>query len=100
VKRTHETKAGRARRDRRRVPSLRVARDAEDVFRAAIRAGLLSDDPSNSRWAGHYMYMFHDENGAAWFKHRDTRAYLTLSARREASVNRQVAGQGAAEYGT
>ena len=59
-----------------------VERDAEAVFRAAILAGVLSAAPKDRNWAGHYLYMFHDEDGAAWFKHRDTRAHVTMDPRR------------------
>ena len=67
------------------APALRVVRDAEEVFRAAILAGVLSAARSDRRWAGHYLYMFHDEDGTAWFKHRDTRAYVSMTARRRAA---------------
>ena len=56
-----------ARRGRRRenrggiAPGIRVVRDAEEVFRAAILAGVLSAERSRRNWAGHYLYMFHDE---------------------------------------
>ena len=76
------------RRERRRggiPPGIRVVRDAEEVFRAAILAGVLSAERSNRSWAGHYLYMFHDEDGTAWFKHRDTRAYISMSARQRAA---------------
>jgi len=39
------------------------------------------------------MYMFHDEDGTGWFKHRDTRAYVPFPARR------QAAGRAPGEYG-
>ena len=79
---------GRWRRDRRRrtAADLHVVRDAEAVFRTAILAGVLSAEPSDRNWAGHYLYLFHDEDGAAWFKHRDTRAYVSMSARRQAAA--------------
>lgn len=86
MRRTRKARAARARRDRRRAPRLSVVRDAEDVFRTAILAGLLSAERSDPRWAGHYMYMFHDEDGTGWFKHRDTRAYLPFSPRRQAAA--------------
>lgn len=95
-----KAKADRGRRDRRRAPKPRVVRDAEGMFRAGILAGLLSSERSDPRWAGHYLYLFHDEDGTAWFKHRDTRAYLAMSARREASARRQMAGHVAGEFGT
>ena len=68
-----------------RVPAIQVVRDAEEVFRAAILAGVLSAERSDRHWAGHYLYMFHDEDGTAWFKHRDTRAYVSMTARRRAA---------------
>ena len=68
-----------------RVPAIQVVRDAEEVFRAAILAGVLSAERSERHWAGHYLYMFHDEDGTAWFKHRDTRAYISMTARRRAA---------------
>ena len=82
--------AGGKRRERRggaasRVPAVRVVRDAEEVFRAAILAGVLSAGRPDRNWAGHYLYMFHDEDGTAWFKHRDTRAYVSMTARQRAA---------------
>ncbi len=68
-----------------RVPAIQVVRDAEEVFRAAILAGVLSAGRSDRHWAGHYLYMFHDEDGTAWFKHRDTRARVSMTARRRAA---------------
>ena len=94
MKRTRKTKTARGRRDRRRAPKRRAVRDAEAVFRAAILAGLLSAERADARWAGHYFYLFHDEAGTAWFKHRDTHAHLALSARREAASRRRMAGAG------
>ena len=76
------------RRERVRGPAaqtVRVVRDAEEVFRAAILAGVLSADRARRDWAGHYLYMYHDEDGTAWFKHRDTRAYVSMTARRRAA---------------
>jgi len=55
-----------------------VEPDAGPVFRAAIEAGVLSDKPDDDNWAGHYLYMFHDGDGTARFKHRDTRVYITV----------------------
>ena len=76
------------RRERRRggVPAgVQVVCDAEEVFRAAILAGVLSAERSDRCWAGHYLYLFHDEDGTAWFKHRDTRAYVSMTARQRAA---------------
>ena len=81
------------RRDRRRgrtpARQIRVVRDAEEVFRAAILAGVLSAERAHRNWAGHYLYMFHDEDGTAWFKHRDTRAYVSMTARQRAAGYRR-----------
>ena len=51
------------------------------MFRAAIAAGVLSAEPGDGNWAGHYLYMFHDGDGAAWFKHRLSRTHITMTAR-------------------
>ena len=70
-------------RDRRRPPpEIMVEQDADAVFDAAIAAGVLSAEQADRNWAGHYFYMFHDRDGAAWFKHRGSRAYVTMTARR------------------
>ena len=61
-----------------RPREMRIEQDSDAVFDAAIRAGVLSEDPAAETFAGHYMYMHHDGDGAAWFKHRETRAYLTM----------------------
>ena len=55
-----------------------IADDSDAVFAAAIAAGVLSEDPDAEDFAGLYMYMHHDRDGAAWFKHRETRAYVTM----------------------
>ncbi len=70
--------------DRRRPgpPGITVEEDAGAVFRAAIAAGVLSGEAGDRNWAGHYFYMFHDGDGAAWFKHRDNRTHVTMTGRR------------------
>ena len=65
--------------------SVTVVQDAEEVFRAAILAGVLSAERSHRNWAGHYLYMFHDEDGTAWFKHRDTGSWVSMTARQRAA---------------
>ncbi len=35
--------------------------------------------------AGHDLCLFHDEDGTAWFKHREIRAHVTVTARRRAA---------------
>ena len=69
-------------RDRRRPvpPGITVEEDAGAVFRAAIAAGVLSAERGARNWARHYFYMFHDRDGAAWFKHRDSRTHVTMTA--------------------
>ena len=79
----------RERHVRNMSPGIRVVRDTEEVFRAAILAGVLSAERAQRNWAGHYLYMFHDEDGAAWFKHRDTRAYVSMTARQRAAGYRR-----------
>ena len=71
----------------------RIAADSDAVFAEAIGRGELSEDARDSNFAGHYMYMFHDADGAAWFKHRDTRAYVTMGL---APCKGPAAGKGAA----
>lgn len=63
-----------------RSGEFRIENDSGAVFEEAIRAGVLSEDPGKDNFAGHYMYMHHDGAGAgaAWFKHRETRAYVTM----------------------
>ncbi len=70
--------AGRIDRSGPAPGTIAVVRDADAAFDAAIRAGVLSAEPGARNWAGHYFYMFHDGDGAARFKHRDTRAYATM----------------------
>ena len=61
-----------------------MIRDTEAVFREAILAGVLSAEPGDRHYAGRYLYLFHDEAGVAWFRHRDTRAYRSMRAERRA----------------
>ncbi|MCY3731745.1 MAG: TrbI F-type domain-containing protein [Rhodospirillaceae bacterium] len=55
-----------------------IEEDADAVFDAAIRDGVLSEDPQHANFVGHYMYMHHDGDGTAWFKHRETRDYVNM----------------------
>ena len=57
---------------------IRIEKDSDAVFEAAVRAGVLSEDPDHERFLGRYMYMHHDDDGVAYFKHRETRAYVTM----------------------
>ena len=52
--------------------------EPERVFEDAIARGFLSADPDSAIWAGLYMYLFHDAEGRAHFKHRDTRRYRVM----------------------
>ena len=74
---------GRRRRSERRR-FIRVYEDTESVFRSAILAGVLSADPCDPLYAGRYLYMFHDEEGTAWFRRYDARAWVSMSAGRRA----------------
>ena len=69
---------------------LRIEKDSGAVFDEAIRAGVLSEDPEDESFAGRYMYMHHDGDGAAHFKHKETRAYIRMgpAAGEPASGNR------------
>lgn len=49
--------------------------DPAHVFDDAIACGFLSDDLHSADYAGLYMYMYHDHEGRACFKHIDTRRY-------------------------
>ena len=60
---------------------MRVHEDSDAVFEAAIRNGVLSRNPASARYAGHYMYLFHDADGTAWFKHIDSRVSVTMASR-------------------
>ena len=71
---------GKAVRPASRDVRLWIDEDSDAVFDAAIRAGVLSEDPDDAHFAGYYMYMHHDADGAAWFKHHETRAYVTMRA--------------------
>lgn len=77
---------------RARPRKMRIEQDSDAVFDAAIRAGVLSEDPEDARFAGHYMYMHHGGDGTAWFKHRETRAYVTMEAQ-ESGTARDPAGR-------
>lgn len=46
-----------------------------EAFSAAIKAGRLSENPHDVRYAGDYMAMLQPD-GSWRFKHRETRAYL------------------------
>lgn len=49
-----------------------------DAFNAAIKSGALSDNPSDSNYAGLYMYMG-NEGSLMLFKHINTREYLKVN---------------------
>lgn len=50
--------------------------DPFERFEKAIKEGRLSDNESDTNYAGQYMYMGTDVHGTDLFKHIDTRQYL------------------------
>lgn len=66
----------RGRNDRRRGYRAREAR-MHGARRRPRAAGAIR--------AGHDLCLFHDEDGTAWFKHREIRAHVTVTARRRAA---------------
>jgi hypothetical protein len=57
-------------------PENMTFRDSREAFEDAIALGVLSDDPTSTRYAGKFMYMgTHPESGDA-FKNIDRRNYL------------------------
>ena len=83
---------------------LRIEKNSDAVFAAAIRAGVLSDDPEDERFAGRYMYMHHDGDGVAHFKHKETRAYVRMrpaAGRAETGgITKRAAGPGKGLWAT
>ena len=81
-----------------------IEEDSDAVFAEAIRAGVLSEDPDDERFAGYYMYMHHDGDGTAWFKHRETRAYVTMppaaGSTESGELTKRAAGPGKALWAT
>jgi hypothetical protein len=53
--------------------------DPKDAFGHAIELGALSITLGAHNYAGAYMFMGEDE-GKFWFKHSETRRYLTCRA--------------------
>ena len=78
-------KSARRVRDGEGTGGMRVHEDSDAVFEAAIRNGVLSADPASARYAGHYMYLFHDADGTAWFKHIDSRVSVTMAPQAKVS---------------
>ena len=71
-----------ARRKRSRAAgAIRVVRDAEAVFGEAILAGVSPAGRPACNRAGHDMCLFHDEDGIAWFKRRETGGHVAVTAR-------------------
>lgn len=56
-----------------------IEEDSDAVFEAAIGEGVLSENPHDQNFAGNFMYMHHDGDGTAWFKHHESRVYLSLA---------------------
>ena len=78
----------RRRRPAQRERCTRVYEDTEGVFRAAIAADVLSSDPGDRLYAGRYRYMFHDEEGTAWFRRYDRKDWVSMRAERRAAGER------------
>ena len=78
----------RRRRPGRKMRFTRVYEDTEGLFRAAIAAGVLSADPDDRLYAGRYRYMFHDEDGTAWFRRYDRKDWVSMCAGRRAAGER------------
>ena len=78
----------RRRRPDRRGRCTRVYEDTEGVFRVAIAAGVLSADANDRLYAGRYRYMFHDEEGTAWFRRYDRKDWVSMNAERRAAEER------------
>ena len=51
--------------------------NSQVAFNNAIQAGFLSTDIKSEVYAGKYMYMY-TENNVNWFKHIDTRKYVSF----------------------
>ena len=67
----------RRRSERRRF--IRVYEDTDAVFRGAIASGALSADASERLYAGRFHYMFHDEEGTAWFRRHDAAEWVGMN---------------------
>ena len=78
----------RRRRPERRERSTREYEDTEGVYRAAIDAGVLTADPGDRLYAGRFRYLFHDEEGTAWFRRYDRKAWVSMRAERRAAGDR------------
>ena len=55
-------------------------RSSEAAFDSALRTGQLSTHPEGRRPVGRYMYMY-SKAGRDYFKHIDTRQYVSASYR-------------------
>ena len=58
---------------------IRVYEDTDAVFRGAIASGALSADAGERLYAGRFHYMFHDEEGTAWFRRHDAAEWVGMS---------------------
>ena len=69
--------------DRRQRPEperfIRVYEDTDAVFRAAIASGALSARAGERLYAGRFHYMFHDEEGTAWFRRQDAAEWVGVN---------------------
>ena len=69
----------RRRRSDRNRRFIRVDEDTDAVFHAAIASGVLSADAHERLYAGRFHYMFHDEDGTAWFRRCDAAEWVEMS---------------------
>ena len=67
------------RRRSKRGHFIRVYEDTDAVFRAAIASGVLSADANERLYAGRFRYMFHDEEGTAWFRRYDKKDWVSMN---------------------
>ena len=58
---------------------IRVYEDTDAVFRAAIASGALSAGAGERLYAGRFHYMFHDEEGTAWFRRQDAAEWVGVN---------------------
>lgn len=57
-------------------------RNSQHAFEKAIKNGLLSALPTDSNFAGKFMYMHTEDDGRDAFKHIDTRQYIRAAPMR------------------
>lgn len=80
-RRRRKKRAMRPERSRRSEPErfIRIYEDTDAVFRAAIASVVLSADAGERFYAGRFRYMFHDDEGTAWFRRHDAAEWVEMS---------------------